>query len=275
MNLREAFDFVATLRPAWKSKAAWNAPFCYNREHALRLLGADRNVKRITKASLAAMRARLIKEKRSPGGINRIISMTHTLLRDLADEEIIDKAPKLKPLKENNQRTAFFTQEQITEMVALARQYHHEELADAILFGVFTGCRQAELLNLTAGDVDLANNLLTFRDTKNGEDHIIDIHPDLRQLLAARVEDAGEMDPVFEFENDDQLRRDFYKIRDELKIPTDRVWHTLRHTTGTWLAERGVPIQTIARVLNHKQVSTSQRYTKISDKARKTAINSL
>ena len=203
------------------------------------------------------------------------MSLVGTLLRDLEENEIIVKAPKLKPLKENNERTAFFTQHQITAMVALARSQHHDELADAIQFGVFTGCRQSELLNLQAGDVDLANNLLTFRDTKNDTDHIIDIHPDLRQLLEARVDGSSEEDPVFHFANDDQLRRDFYKVRDELNIPKDRVFHTLRHTTGTWLAERGVPIQTIAKVLNHKQITTSQRYTKISDQARKSAINSL
>lgn len=80
MNLKEAFDFAAALHPSWKGKVGWNKPFTYNRDHALRLLGANKNVKRIGKADLAAMRAKLMQEpgqngKRSAGGVNRIMSM--------------------------------------------------------------------------------------------------------------------------------------------------------------------------------------------------------
>ena len=41
------------------------------------------------------------------------------------------------------------------------------------------------------------------------------------------------------------------------------------------LAEREVPVQTIAKVLGHKTLEMSMRYTKITDKARKNAINAL
>ena len=282
MNLREAFDFVATQRPSWKTPSgAWNKPFCFNREHCLRLLGATKQVQKITKADLAAMRSTLMKEPgkkgaRTPGGVNRIMSMINTVLAELEDNEIITKAPKLKALPENNARTGWFTRENIHEMVKVSKDvFHNHELGDAILFGVYTGCRQGELLSLTVGDVSLDKGLITFRDTKNGTDHVLDIHDDLREMLEMRCEGERSESKVFQFNNKDHLYAAFKKSRDLLGLPDDLVWHSLRHTTGTWLAEAGVPIQTIAKILNHKNIGTTERYTKVSDAARKSALNAL
>lgn len=282
MNLIDAFDLVSRYRPAWKGKAGWHPPFCYNRAHILRLLGTDKNVTRITKRDLLEMRAELLEEpgnrgqNRSPGGVNRIMSMMNTLMSELVELEILDAYPKVKPLKENNTRKNFYTRAHIERMVQLAVDvFSDQELAEAIQFAVFTGCRQSELLNLLIKDIDTDNRLLTFTDTKNGEDHIIDIHPDLMGVLKWRTVVKKPDDKAFDFDSDDELRRKFYKVRDLVGLDEEFVWHTLRHTTATWLVDRGVPIQTIASVLNHKTLQTTERYAKVSNQARKSAIDLL
>ena len=174
MNLSEAFDFAAAFHPEWKGKKAWNKPFCYNRGHALRLIGATTNVKKIDKVKLASFRAQLMLEpgnsgKRTPGGVNRIMSMINSVLRDLADNDIIVKQPKIKPLQEDGAREEYFTKEQIEQMLFTAVDvFDDQEIADAIRFAVYTGCRQAELLGLQARDVKLDRMMVTFRNTKNG-----------------------------------------------------------------------------------------------------------
>lgn len=277
MRLIEAFDFVASFRETWKTPSGtWRKPVVYNRAHILRILGTDKNVKRLTKADLAKLRTTLQREGRSNGGINRIMSVLNTVLKELVDNEIIDKQPKLKALPENNQRKEFYTPQNIADMVKVSREvFYNNELADAILFGVYTGCRQGSLLALEVQDVDFNNSLITFRDTKNGEDHIIDIHPELKELLNVRCANEPDKGKVFHFKNKDELWNAFKKVRNLVGLSEKYVWHTLRHTTGTWLAEREVPIQTIAKVLGHKTLEMSQRYTKITDKARQSAINSL
>jgi integrase len=283
MNLREAFNFVATIKgDVWRTpKGSWKAPFCYNREHALRLLGPTTPVKRITKVRLASMRAQLMQEPgrkgtRKPGGVNRIMSMVNTVLNELVDADVLDKAPRLKPLEENNEKEEYYTREQIWQMVKVSKEeFDNYELADAILFGVYTGCRQGELLSLTVGAVSLTKDTIRFLDTKNGTNHTIDIHPELRKMLEVRCEGEEPGEKVFQFRNKDDLYSGFKKARNLCGIPDAYVWHTLRHTTGTWLAENNVPIQTIAKVLNHKNVKTTERYVKVTDKARKSAINTL
>lgn len=283
MKLIDALEFVAAQRPAWKKGNSWQPPFCYNKEHILRLLGRDKDVAKITKADLAQMRHELMNEapenakgKRSAGGVNRIMSMLNTLLKDLQEQEIIIKAPRLKPLRENNARTGYFRREQVERMAQLAIEIYDDELlSTAILFGAFTGCRMSEMLNLMVGDVDLYTDRVTFRDTKNGTDHTLDIHPALRSLVGPLVKGKDPEARVFPFNSADGLRYRFYKLRDLLGLPGDLVWHSLRHSTGTWMAEKGIPITTIASVLNHKNIQTTQRYTKTTDLARRAAINAL
>lgn len=277
MNLTQAIDYVSDLRPTWKTaRGVWRAPHKYNRAHVLRLLGETRNVKTIKKSDLAAMRAKLQREGRSNAGINRIMAFLNTTLRELADSDIIVKQPKLPALPENNARQEWYSRGQIDDLVRVSREeLGDNELADAILFALYTGCRQANLLGLQVGDVDFESSTINFRETKDGDDYSVDIHPELLPILEIKC--AGE-DPgtrVFEFANKDALWKSFKQARALAGLGEEMKWHTFRHTCGTWLAEAEVPIQTIAKVLGHKTLDMSIRYSKISDKARKSAINKL
>ena len=282
MKLIDAFDLVARYRTAWKGRDGWNHPFLFNRNHALRLLGEDRDVSDIKKVDLLEMRCQLQDEPgkktefRTNGGVNRIMSMINTLGTELVDIDVLEAWPKLKPLKEKNHRLTYFSKGQIDKLVRVAIEvFDNQDLADAIQFSVFTGCRQGELMEMKVADVDLTHNMVTFRDTKNGDDHVVDIHPELLPVLKNRMALAKGEYNLFDFDSPDQLRSAFYKCRDLIGIDEDHVWHTLRHTTATWLVERGVPIQTIANVLNHKVLTTTQRYAKVSNKSRKSAIELL
>ena len=283
MKLIDAFDRVARVREAWKGKKAWNPPFCYNRDHILRLLGPDKDVDEIRKSDLVEMRLTLLDEPgqkpgetRTNGGVNRIMSMMNTLLKELVELDVLEKVPKIKALKEKNHRLCFYSGDQVEKMINVAQEvFDDEDLSHAIMFAIYTGCRQGEMLRLRVKDLDFGSDKLTFISTKNGDDHTIDIHPSLRSVLKERTRLIGDDCYVFDFENADIMRRRFYKVRDYLGISEDYVWHTLRHSTATWLVEAGIPIQTIADVLNHKVLQTTQRYAKVSNTARKSAIATL
>ena len=283
MKLIDALTQVGKQRPAWMTpRGAWKPPYVHNRDHILRMLGASKNVEKISKADLADMRSKLLTEtiarsgkKRTVAGVNRIMSMMNTLLDDLYEMEIISAAPRLKNLKENNERKAYFKKHEVDQLVEQAKAQGKDELADAILFGAYTGCRQSELLNLVVGDVDLEGELMIFRDTKDGTDFETNISDHLKPLLAKRLRVKKSDERVFDFTSAGALRYAFYEVRDALGFDEEHVWHSLRHSTGTWLAEAGVPINHIAQVLNHKNVSTSERYVKRTSIQRKAAIAQL
>jgi integrase len=69
------------------------------------------------------------------------------------------------------------------------------------------------------------------------------------------------------------------RIRDLLKLPTDFVLHSLRHTFGTRLGESGADAFTVMRLMGHSTVTVSQRYVRPSPESivladeRLTALN--
>jgi integrase len=60
-----------------------------------------------------------------------------------------------------------------------------------------------------------------------------------------------------------------------LKTPDGVTYHTTRHTFGSWLAMRGVPIKTIQELLGHKNISMTMRYAHLTEDVKKEAVNVL
>lgn len=52
-------------------------------------------------------------------------------------------------------------------------------------------------------------------------------------------------------------------------------FHTTRHTFGSWLAIKGVPIKTIQELPGHKDISMTMRYAHLAENVKKEAINML
>ncbi len=49
------------------------------------------------------------------------------------------------------------------------------------------------------------------------------------------------------------------------------VFHTLRHTFASWLAQKGVPLHTLAGLMGHKTTIMTQRYAHLSPEGMKAA----
>ena len=53
------------------------------------------------------------------------------------------------------------------------------------------------------------------------------------------------------------------------------VFHTLRHTFGSWLAIQGTPILTIKELMGHKSLSMTERYAHLTPDVKKDATLAL
>jgi integrase len=275
MNLKDAVEFCFDNRPAWKTGKGVPTTRI-NCGHFLRLLGPATDINELTSKHLNDMSEKLLAEGKAPSTVNRITTALTTVIRELKDSGIEAPDLRFKRQKEGKPRPGYYLEEEIELFLAHAAKLNDLMLLhDSILFAIKTGCRQGELIDLLASDIDIDKRTILFRETKNGEDHWIKMHEDLVPVLERRLRYcAGPF--VFGWRDKDQLLRTFKNLKAQLGLKNDgRHWHTLRTTVATWLCERQVPIRTVMGVLNHKTIETTLRYAKATDRSVSAAIDTL
>ena len=216
----------------------------------------------------------------STSTVNRVLSAGTTVLKTCVKAELTTVAcPLFDRLKEGEARLIYFSKEEVERVVSSAVDiFGRKDLADAILVSAYAGVRQGELLKLRAEDVDWTTNSLWIggkpdRRTKGGECRAIPIHDRIAPILRERSRDGEPNSRLFgdDWTNKDQLYGTFCKVRDFVGIAPDHVWHSLRHSFGTWLGEVSHPRQ-IQALMGHKQIETTLRYVKATDASIRTAI---
>lgn len=127
-----------------------------------------------------------------------------------------------------------------------------------VLAAIHTAARRGELVKLTWADLDLEKRLVTFRDTKNGEDRTVPLSASLTAALK-RLPRPIAGGPVFRIEAGTPLtptiiRRPFRKAVKAADLPGFR-FHDLRHSAASFMVQAGVPLNTVRAILGHKSLS--------------------
>ena len=197
------------------------------------------------------------------------MSAVSTVLNHCAFDGLIETAPKFRRRKESEGRVIWYTKDEVERLSHLSIDvYQREDLRDIILFGAYTGMRQGEILKLRARDVDLVSDRINVggvpsQVTKAKNWRAIPIHDRIRDIVNTRVSHSSRQDVrIFgeEWSTKEQLLRAFKKVNRLINKEDCYVFHTLRHSYATWLAEAGVPIRAIMALCGHKNVDTTLRY---------------
>jgi integrase len=273
MNLSDAIQFTFDHRPTWSTgKGSGTARI--NANHCLRVLG-DIDLTTIESKHINCMSDQLLNEGKKPATVNRITAALSTILKTLRQYGYSIPDPDYVRQKEPKARPLFYSEEEMQKLLETASKLSDFYLLhDSILFSLKTGCRQGEMLELTADCVDLERGEMIFKDTKNGRDHYLPIPKDLYPIINRRME-YSISDRLFEWRDKDQLLRSLKAAQRDAGVPPGKVWHTIRHTTATWLCEKGVPLRAVMGVLNHSNVNTTLRYAKATLKSKADALDLL
>lgn len=286
MTLRQVIDFTFENKDEWIEGTGRGAARI-NCNHVLRLLDPEMDVADITPKTFNDLKRTLKEEyitknrKRSNGGINRILAALSTAINYCHKMGEIETTATYIRLKEKEQPAKYYTEDEMDSLFEASKHVGDdaELLYDSLLFAYYTGDRQGELLKVLWSDVSFEDNTVTFRDTKNHEDHTIPLSKELKSMLEVRYHHRT-CDQVFPWSGcrrgADALRRNFKRAKKIAGLKADsRLWHSIRHTTGTHLASKGVPLRTVMGVLNHKNINTTLRYAKNTSEAVANAIDLL
>ena len=142
---------------------------------------------------------------------------------------------------------------------------------DLFFLAAKTGARQGELLKLTWDAIDCDANELTYYDTKNGDDRVLPMTPDLRGLLKRMKRQRIDDDKLFTMSPKTALNR-LRKIQSLLGISTKKDFHTFRHTAATQMFANGAALPEVQEVLGHRNATTTMRYSHATLEGKKRAL---
>lgn len=134
-----------------------------------------------------------------------------------------------------------------------------------------TGLRISELLNLRLTNLKLASGRLIVRGGKNTRDRVVFLTPTLTQVLRTHLAHRRHQDMSDDhlwLDADKPLRANQvrYRLRCWGKLCDVAVTpHRLRHTLATRLVNQGMSLESLGKLLGHKDLRTTQLYARIYD----------
>lgn len=197
----------------------------------------------------------------------------------MASEAMCKQVHKVKMFRETMKRDRFLSRAEIDRLLAAcgtdAQQAH---LKPIIKFAVNTGCRKEEILSLAWDQVDLEHGIISLHKTKNMESRKVPINDPVKEVLEKMLE-ARCSDYVFMNTRTGtrlkDLKRSFRTAVKKAGLGDDVVFHSLRHTFASHLVMAGVDIPTVSRLMGHKSLAMTMRYSHLAPNHLSNAVNVL
>ena len=159
--------------------------------------------------------------------------------------------------KEAPARDRVLTKTEYVKLLDACTNSNLPPLLDAVKFAYLTGARQGEQLRLKLEHVDFERRVLTFYDTKNGEDRTIPISDEVIAIIK-----RNRFGPFVFNILKRRLRKHFDIAKRRAQIKNFR-WHDLRACFCTNALIAGWTIAQVATVSGHKDWSQLKRYARI------------
>ncbi len=232
----------------------------------------------ISDRDLFTFMERLNKEGYHQNSIARIWTSLKQFLRYLHKEGVLKKnvidlweSPKLKAVL-----PVILSEGEVKLLLEICGNFFDRTILE---FLYATGIRVSELCNLNLFDVDETS--LRVKG-KGGKERIVPIAlrtvQVLDQYLLERKKEVRENPPLFINNRGKRINRQFVwtlvtSYAKKAGIMKAVSPHTLRHSYATHLLENGADLRIIQELLGHSNISTTDRYTHISNKHLKKAFD--
>lgn len=144
----------------------------------------------------------------------------------------------------------------------------------AFLFGCLTGMRHIDIRALTWGDVTEQDGYtrIIYRQSKTRGQEYLDINAQAAALMGVRGRDDV---PVFPLMSWSSMSRHITDWRTRAEITKRVTFHASRHTFAVMMLGIGTDIYTVSKLLGHRELSTTQVYAHVIDKAKREAVDSI
>jgi integrase len=169
---------------------------------------------------------------------------------------------RVRPFKSvETARVRYLSQAECTRLVNACKP----DFRDLVRGALLTGCRYSELAALRVGDFNADAGVVTIRESKAGKPRHVVLTDEGRQFFAEHT--SGKLADELIFTRGDgrawrtsHQRRPMLEACRRAKIKPAISFHGLRHTHGSILAMRAVPMAVIAEQLGHADTRMTEKH---------------
>jgi len=187
--------------------------------------------------------------------------------------------------KVDNNRERFLDYDEASRLLAAIRM-RSQQTFEISLMSLYTGMRAGEVFSLTWGQVDREKGTIFIPGdkSKSGKGRHVYINHDVSEMLSAKKQGQPSA-LVFASTKGGQIGRVssvFGRVVDDLGLNDGRtdahskvVFHTLRHTFASWLAQDGLDLYKLQKLLGHSSFAMVQRYAHLCPNSGRDAVMAL
>jgi len=295
--LKRGDTVTLTLEQAFDAYLEWvktNRPKAYRNRKSIVAVWNDTvgnvAIDRLGPELLEAYKAKRLAAKAAPATVNRGLAMVKHMARLAAragwswmTREQAAMIRDVGMLKEPPGRQRPIAPKELEAIFEAFSRTDSRFARRVVVASLLTGCREGELLDLRASEVDFRRKRLDLSRTKQGRRHEIVITAPLATLLREALDDEKrKADSPYVFVNRfgrpytvSGFSKHFAHVADRAECP-DITFHDLRRHVGTTLINAGERLEVVSRLLGHSNVAVTQRsYAHLTTEATRAAFERL
>lgn len=218
-------------------------------------------------------------------------SALNTFFNFLVMDDYLDANPMTKTKRPKNRTekpVVYLDKNEIDSILDRIReeskpQFVNRDLA-IVALGISTGMRVGALTQINIEDIDFKNNTIHVIE-KGNKNRYLSFGTNTRNILSAWLIDRatyfGDAETNALFVSQWRQRLTVEGVRKFMKKYADGINgkhitpHKMRSSAATNMAKSGVDIQTIANILGHQSVTTTQRYAAVLEENKQKATEAL
>lgn len=227
--------------------------------------------------------AHYIEDVHTGEGIRTYWQRFKRLVNYAVEKGVIKKSPclRIKVMNTNDiLGKDILSREELQQLFATHYPKESETIRRAFALTCFTGIRHCDIATLTYGNIDYANRLMTFRQSKVQHDSSVSgvpipLNDTLLAIIGEKPEGARDNDLIFNLPSIEASNKALRHWTKRAGIDKHITWHCGRHSFATNLLSNGANIKVVSELLGHSSLKFTQKYVRALDDQKKAAINSL
>ncbi len=207
---------------------------------------------------------------RKPGYINKCLTWLNRLIYIAIDSEVLRSNPleDVKYEKKEPARHRYISRQDLKQMMKTPMSDPRMELVRrAFIFSSLTGLAYVDMHRLYPhhiGKTAAGRLYIRKQRVKTKVEAFIPLHPVAEQILSL-YNTTDDSQPVFPLPVRDMIWYDINQIGKLIGLKEKLSYHQSRHSFGTLAISSGLSIESIAKMMGHSNISTTQGYAQITE----------